>query len=306
MTLTQVSKSFGATQAVNDVSLTIKAGEVVGLLGPNGAGKTTTMRMMSGDIFPDAGEVQIEGYSMRRSLRECQARIGYLPENNPLYLEFNVSEFLGYSAALHQVSAQSKKKALDWVVPAIGLTEVYYRPIKELSKGFRQRVGIAAALLHEPPVLILDEPTEGLDPNQRTELRTLLTTLARNRTLIISTHVLQEVTAICDRIVIMHQGQVVADGSLTELSAQRAGSISVTLSGVGILTTLKHSKVVELLSHSSLGKDRHQVVLAPRGKTKLIPPVLMALAHDNKWVIWSMSEANSNLESIFQAATEKM
>ncbi len=302
--LDHVSKSFGQTKAVDDVSLTIDAGEVVGLLGPNGAGKTTTMRLMSGFLLPDFGEVKVENFDLFSHPREAQRAIGYLPENNPLYGELLVDEFLKYSAQLHTLTAQQFRLALKRVIPAVGLESVIYKPIRQLSKGFRQRVGLAAAMIHDPSVLILDEPTEGLDPNQRTELRSLLTSLAKDRTLIISTHVLQEVSAICDRIVILNQGKVVADGTPATLSASDTGSVNAVLSGSKVLTTLKKQTTLRVASHRALGNTRFELTLVPTHSHQQLQPILTKLAAKNDWVIWSLSPQTANLESIFHTLTE--
>jgi len=302
--LDHISKSFGSTMAVDDISLSISPGEVVGLLGPNGAGKTTTMRLMSGFLLPDSGKVMVEGFDLFSHSREAQKAIGYLPENNPLYGELLVEEFLQYSAQLHSLTAQQFRLALKRVIPAVGLESVVYRPIRQLSKGFRQRVGLAAAMIHDPSVLILDEPTEGLDPNQRTELRSLLTSLAKDRTLIISTHVLQEVTAICDRIVILNQGKLVADGTPASLSASEKGRVRVVLSGSKVLSNLKKQPTLQLLSHRALDNSRFELTLAPAKSTQQVQPILTKLVVQNDWVIWSLSPETANLESIFQTLTE--
>lgn len=302
--LDHVSKSFGQTKAADEVSLVISPGEVVGLLGPNGAGKTTTMRLMSGFMLADSGKVRVEGFDLFSHSREAQKAIGYLPENNPLYGELLVEEFLQYSAQLHYLSAQQFRLALKRVIPAIGLESVVYRQIRQLSKGYRQRIGLAAAMIHDPSVLILDEPTEGLDPNQRTELRSLLTSLAKDRTLIISTHVLQEVTAICDRIVILNQGKVVADGTASSLSASDKGGVNVILGGGKVLSTLEKQQTLRVVSHRSLGNSRFELTLVPTKSTQQLQPILTKLAAKNDWVIWSLSPQTANLESIFQTLTE--
>lgn len=203
-----LTKSFGVVKAVDNVSFTIRPGEIVGLLGPNGAGKTTVMRLLTGFLLPDHGLIQIEQ----------KAGIGYLPENNPLYQEMLVVELLNFSAEIKQLSPGERKKAFDFVVSVLGLNEVFYRPISELSKGFRQRVGLALALLCQPKILILDEPTEGLDPNQRLEMRQLIKKMAKGRTIIMSTHVMPEAAAVCNRILIINQGKLVADATPKKLA----------------------------------------------------------------------------------------
>jgi ABC-2 type transport system ATP-binding protein len=207
-----VSKAFGSVQAVSGLSFDVDQGEIVGLLGPNGAGKSTTMRMMTGYLSPDSGDVLLDDVSVVTNPIMVQQQIGYLPENNPLYPDMLVSDLLSYSAQLKNISPETKEEAIDFAVKSVSIEDVYYRPIRELSKGYKQRVGLSVALLHKPKILILDEPSEGLDPNQRTEIRSLITSLAKHHTIIMSTHVMQEVEAVCNRMVIISNGTLVADG----------------------------------------------------------------------------------------------
>lgn len=303
--LQSVSKSFGTTWAVNDVSLTIKAGQVVGLLGPNGAGKTTTMRLIAGFVYPDNGDVLLNGISVLSQPELAQAQIGYLPENNPLYPELTVAEMLASSARIKQLTGIKLRSSLDSVVPAVGLTSVYNTPIRELSKGYKQRVGIALALLHQPDLLILDEPTEGLDPNQRAEIRTLLRNLGKDRTVIMSTHVMQEVVAVCDRIVIINQGQVVADGTQESLlSAQQGKSVvSVELEGVGVLKTLRAHKQLRVGEVEQVSRQRVKLTLSSAQKAP-VPPVISQLAAQHSWTIWALQNQSQDLEHVFQELTD--
>lgn len=223
ITVTNVAKAFGSVQAVRGVSFTIARGEVVGLLGPNGAGKSTTMRMITGYLQPDAGAVHIDNVSVAASPITARARIGYLPENAPLYPDMEVTDFLAYVARLRRLPAREITARIREMVRVCHLHDVVGRPIGQLSKGYRQRVGLAAAMLHEPPVLILDEPTSGLDPNQIQEIRDVIRTIGQKRTVILSTHILQEVEAVCNRALIINKGQLVGSGTLAELMTRKQG-----------------------------------------------------------------------------------
>lgn len=216
-----VRKSFGSVAAVREISFTIHTGEVVGLLGPNGAGKTTTMRMITGFLTPDAGTVRVAGIDVAADSLTARTQIGYLPESAPLYHDMEVTDFLAYMARLRRVSRPLIPARLKDMVQVCGLKEVVGRPIGELSKGYRQRVGLAAAMIHQPPILILDEPTSGLDPNQIIEIRNLIRRIGQERTVVLSTHILQEVEATCSRALIINKGTLVGEGTLGELLMQR-------------------------------------------------------------------------------------
>ncbi len=211
---------YGPVVAVSGVSFTVKSGEILGLLGPNGAGKTTILKILSTQIVPTAGSVRINGIDVLQDPVRARAYFGYLPETPPLYTDMEVKEYLEFVAAARGLTATRKKERLEWVIEACGLESVFRKPVGELSKGFRQRVGLAQALIHDPPVLILDEPTTGLDPLQITEMRTLIRELSRKKAVIFSTHILQEVEALADRILILSQGRQVACGTREEIYRQ--------------------------------------------------------------------------------------
>jgi ABC-2 type transport system ATP-binding protein len=208
---------FGARAAVHDVNLELKRGEVLGFLGPNGAGKTTIMRMLTGNLAPSAGTVEICGIDLQDKPRDAKARIGYLPEIPPLYGELTVNEYLRLAAKLHRVDKEKIGSALAKVTQRCGLSNTGERLIGSLSKGYQQRVGIAQAIIHDPDVIVLDEPTVGLDPNQMREVRTLIRELGKERSVILSTHILPEVERVCDRVQIMHEGRMVLDDSIDRL-----------------------------------------------------------------------------------------
>jgi ABC-2 type transport system ATP-binding protein len=213
----QLSKSYGPIEALRDVSFEISAGEIVGLLGPNGAGKTTMLKILTGFLQPDDGSVEVDGLDVLTRPREVQARIGYLPENAPLYPELSVQSYLRMMADLRQIPRDQQPQRISEAVYATGLLDELTRPIGELSKGFRQRVGLAQAILHRPKLLILDEPTVGLDPTQIVEIRRLIRRLADRATVLFSTHILSEVEALCDRAIILINGRVKTDARLADL-----------------------------------------------------------------------------------------
>ncbi|MFW6370205.1 MAG: gliding motility-associated ABC transporter ATP-binding subunit GldA [Bacteroidota bacterium] len=211
-----VTKKYGEQLALDDVSFEIKSGEIVGFIGPNGAGKSTMMKIMSGYIPPSKGTVTVHGKDVIEAPTEMQKILGYLPENNPLYLDQYVVEYLTFIAGIYQLGKNTKQKVKD-IIQKTGLTKEKHKKIGSLSKGYRQRVGLAQALIHDPQVLILDEPTTGLDPNQIIEIRDLIRESGHNKTVLLSTHIMQEVEAICDRILIIHQGKIVADDTTTNI-----------------------------------------------------------------------------------------
>lgn len=213
----QLSKIYGTQKAVDEVSFSAKPGEIVGFLGPNGAGKSSTMKMITGYMQPDGGKIRICGREVSSADIEFKKKIGYLPELNPLYPEMYVREYLNFIAGLHQIREQ--KNVVEKAIEHTGLLSESHKLIHQLSKGYKQRVGLAAAIIHEPEVLILDEPTTGLDPNQIIEIRNLIQSLGKDKTILFSTHILQEVEAICDRVIILHKGKIVADTTLAEIKS---------------------------------------------------------------------------------------
>ena len=213
----RLSRWFGAQAAVNDVSFSVENGELVGFLGPNGAGKSTTMKMLTGYLDPTSGRAEVNGLDIGENPLEVRRNIGYLPEHNPLYLEMYVHELLDYSGRLYGLQGETLHKRVREMVSTCGLEKEQNKRIEALSRGYRQRVGLAQALLHDPSVLILDEPTSGLDPNQLDEVRALIREVSRNKTVLLSTHIMQEVQAICDRVLIINNGRLVADDSLAGL-----------------------------------------------------------------------------------------
>jgi ABC-2 type transport system ATP-binding protein len=229
ITVQSLTKHYGQVRAVDGISFEIKKGEVVGFLGPNGAGKTTTMQMITGYLFPTSGTAVIDGINVVSNPLEVKQRIGYLPENTPLYEDLTVYEFLSFIAGVRGLNGSSTR-TIKKTAELCGITDVINRPIGTLSKGYRQRVGLAQAILHDPQILVLDEPTTGLDPLQIREIRALIRELGREKTIILSTHILPEVEQTCDRVLIINQGRIVADGSLESLKSGKT-ELHVVLKG---------------------------------------------------------------------------
>ena len=298
-----VSKHYGSVLAVEDLSFTVERGEVVGFLGPNGAGKTTTMKMITGTLQPDEGTVRLDGVTVAEDPISAKRRIGYLPEANPLYDELLVSEYLDYVADLRGLSSAAARSGVADAVDETALGEVFYRPIGDCSKGFRQRIGLASAILHRPDVLILDEPTEGLDPNQRVEIRRLVGSLGRERTVLLSTHVMQEVEATCSRLVILTQGRLAVQGSVQELLASRSGGVRyvVEAEGEGVAGALADLNGVTSSSSEQIN-SRVRVHLEASSDGEL-RPVIFDLARERGWRLWELHLEHASLEQVFRTLT---
>lgn len=301
-----LTKYFGNIKAVDDLSFEIKRGEVVGLLGPNGAGKTTTMRLITGFYYPDKGQVTVANLLVEKNPAKVQKYIGYMPENNPLYKDMLVSELLNFSAELKGVPKEKRRAAFDFAVKAVSIGNVFYRRIGELSKGYKQRVGIAATLLHRPPILIMDEPTEGLDPNQRTETRTLIKNLAKDHTIIMSTHVMQEAQAVCNRLLIINRGKLIADGTAAELSrsAQKERVLLLEIEGTNSTLSLKNlagAEHIDILESEPSGRIKAKLTMNEKIDLR---PEISRLARENKWIVWRLQEEEHKLEDIFHKLTE--
>jgi ABC-2 type transport system ATP-binding protein len=224
-----LSKFYGTQQAVKDISFEVKTGEIVGFLGPNGAGKSTTMKMITTYLTPNNGSILVNDVDAQENSIEVRRKIGYLPEQNPLYQDMNVLDYLHYAAELQSVQKEKIAESVKKMVKVCGLDEVKHKDIGELSKGYKQRVGLAQAMIHNPDVLLLDEPTSGLDPNQIIEIRKLIKDLGKQKTVMLSTHILQEVQATCDRVIIINNGEIVADGTTDSLQKSFQGQLSIHL-----------------------------------------------------------------------------
>jgi ABC-2 type transport system ATP-binding protein len=299
----RVTKRFGSLIAVDELSFDIAPGDVVGFLGPNGAGKTTTMRLLTGTLQPDAGRVLLDGHSIGDDPMAAKRRIGYLPEANPLYEDMLVCEYLEYTGRLRELSGADLGRAVRDAADATDLSAVFYRPIAEASKGYRQRIGLAAAMLHGPDILVLDEPTEGLDPNQRVEIRRLIAALGRSRTVLLSTHVLQEVEATCSRLIIIGHGKLVAEGTVRDLLAGQVdrSTYTVEAAGDGVADGLAalpgvHAHFVDEVD------GRVRVRLEVRGSDELRPRI-SSLARERGWTLWELYRERESLEHLFRQLT---
>jgi ABC-2 type transport system ATP-binding protein len=305
LTLEGVSKRFGDITAVDGASFGVDRGEVVGFLGPNGAGKSTTMRMVTQYMDPDAGEICLDGISVETDPLAAKRRIGYLPENNPLYTEMMVQEYLAFVAELRGLVGQDATRAIDDAVAATAVEQVFYRPIGELSKGFRQRVGLAQAILHRPDLLVLDEPTEGLDPSQRLEIRHLIEHLGSDRTVILSTHVLSEVRQTCTRLLIINDGKIVADGAVDDLVAQASGvrRIVVEAEGQDVADGLSSLSGVQEVVNGQPGETGRVAVTITTGGSADLRPQIFAMAKERNWTLYELHQEAGSLEDLFLELT---
>ncbi len=294
-------KIYGSQYAVNDISFEMASGEIVGFLGPNGAGKSTTMKILTGYLQQSSGKAEVAGFDVNQSPLEARKRIGYLPELNPLYTEMYVKEYLSFIASLQGLGKEAKKRVNE-MIDKTGLSHESHKKIHQLSKGYKQRVGLAQAMMHNPEVLILDEPTSGLDPNQITEIRKLITDFGESRTILLSTHIMQEVKAMCNRVIIINKGEIAADGTVDELQHQLAGKqiIEVQLKNIADLQTLKKLPLVTKAVH--LGNNIYQI------EAELDAPIkeaLFKMAVDTGNVILEQSQKEQSLEDVFQQLTQK-
>jgi ABC-2 type transport system ATP-binding protein len=300
-------KRFGPIVAVDDVSFSVSRGEVLGFLGPNGAGKSTTMKMISGFLTPDAGRIRVGGDDIAVAPIAVKQRIGYLPEGAPLYADMTPWAFLNFVAEIRGFRRSEKHQRVDAVIDKVHLEQVLTQPISTLSKGFKRRVGLAQAILHDPEVLILDEPTDGLDPNQKFEVRALIRNMARDKAIILSTHILEEVDALCTRALIIARGRLVSDGTPAELAARSRVHNAVTLAVRGgttegtreALRTLAGVESVELLGETN-GLARCQVL--PREGQSLVAAVSQ-LARERGWTVEEMRVEQGRLDEVFRALT---
>jgi ABC-2 type transport system ATP-binding protein len=290
-------KQYGDQKAVDNISFTINKGEIVGFLGPNGAGKSTTMKMITGYLEPDKGDIEVSGIKVSDHPLETKKKIGYLPEANPLYFEMYVREYLEFIAGVHQV--KDPATAIENVIVLTGLTPEQHKKIGQLSKGYKQRVGLAAALIHDPEVLILDEPTSGLDPNQIIEIREVIRRLGENKTVMFSSHILQEVEALCSRVIIINKGTLVADDQLRNLAISDASKkLKVAFREVIEPSWLEGLPAVI----SATKKDDDTWIIDTRDPDTLNKQ-LMELALLRKLNIVSLQTESLNLEEVFRSLT---
>lgn len=292
--VSNISKTFGQQLALDAVSFTIEKGEIVGFLGPNGAGKSTMMRILTTYLNADEGTAEVNGHNISDATKAVQNSIGYLPENNPLYPEMYVREYLRFQADFFNVS----KASMESVIEQTGLLPEAHKKIHQLSKGYKQRVGLAAALLHDPEVLILDEPTTGLDPNQLIEIRKLIREIGKNKTILLSTHILKEVEAVCDRVIIINKGKLVADSSLKSLREEQEQRIEVEFD------YRVEEVLLQQLSKATNVKNIEGFVYEISFESKEdMRPAVFDFAHDNKLKILQLNRKNISLEHLFTDLT---
>jgi ABC-2 type transport system ATP-binding protein len=296
----ELVKTYGGQKAVDTISFKVGKGEIVGFLGPNGAGKSTTMKILTGYLGQDSGEARVCGLSVNEQPLETKKKIGYLPEANPLYPDMYVREYLDFIADVHHVP--DKKTRIDAVIDLVGLTPESKKKLGQLSKGYKQRVGLAAALLHDPEVLILDEPTSGLDPNQIIEIREVIRSLGKDKTVLFSSHILQEVEALCDRVVIINKGRLVADSTLSALRQEgRGGNTTIR---VGFREPLEPAKLEQLKQVDKVSRLNEQEWELQTPAPDEVKKQLLELALQNNWNILTLQSENQSLEAIFRSLTK--
>ena len=300
-----VSKFFGELAAVNDLSFSVNKGEVIGFLGPNGSGKTTTMRMLTSFYTPDVGAINIDGLDTKDHDIATRERIGYLPENNPVYADLLVNEYLDFVADLRGLTKNGRRENIAQTVEETGLQDVYSRPIGQLSKGYKQRVGLAQAIVHRPSILILDEPTEGLDPNQRLTIRDLIRSLGQERTVMLSTHVMQEVENTCERILLISRGRLVADSPVKELlqKAQGIRTVHIEVEGNDVERSLSSLKGIADIERSDPVDGRKRYTITADDHQTDLRPEIFRLAKQRDWVLWELREDRARMEDVFYSLT---
>jgi ABC-2 type transport system ATP-binding protein len=303
-----LKKYFGSVHAVDDVSFDIAKGEVVGLLGPNGAGKTTTMRIITGYLKANSGTVTVDGIPVEDDSIETRSRIGYLPENAPLYTDMNVFEYLGYIAKLRKMPSPDQTRSIKEIVGTCGVTPVLGRRIGELSRGFRQRVGLAAAMIHSPPILILDEPTSGLDPNQIAEIRDLIKEVGRKRTVILSTHIMQEVEATCSRALIMSSGKLVGHGTIAELTGRTLAAahykVSIRAPRAQIMSVIEKLGELGIDEWLSQADDERQSFFLKCSDASDRSEEIFRWALKNDLPLCELTRESASLEEVFRELTQ--
>ena len=291
-----ISKSYGAQKALNQVSFSIQKGEIVGFLGPNGAGKSTLMKILTTYIASDEGSASVNGFDVNSQTKAVQQSIGYLPEHNPLYLDLYVREYLAFNADVYQVA----KSRIEEVIQLTGLSNESHKKIGQLSKGYRQRVGLANALLHNPDVLILDEPTTGLDPNQLVEIRNVIKNVGKDKTVFLSTHIMQEVEAICDRVIIIDKGKIVADKKLDNLiSAEKEQVIEAEFDLV-----VEQELIAKIENLTSYKNTQDNIWELTFNADKDMRPAVFDFANANGLKTLQLNQKNKNLETVFREMTK--
>lgn len=295
-----LTKQYGSQKAVNDISFSVEKGEIVGFLGPNGAGKSTTMKIATGYLPPSSGSVMIDGIDVGASPLDVKRIVGYLPEHNPLYLDLFVREYLSFVGGIYGLSGRALRQRVADMIGVCGLEREQNKKIEALSKGYRQRVGLAQALIHDPKVLILDEPTSGLDPNQILEIRKVIKDISANKTVVFSTHIMQEVRALCDRVIVLNRGEIVADDRLENLLLAGSGGIVVVAEFEGSIMPGKLEEITHVTQVVPLSASRFRII--PE-KGVDIRPEIFRFAADNNLSLVGLKVEENTLEDIFRGLT---
>lgn len=303
----KLRKEFGLLTAVDDISFEVKKGEVLGFLGPNGAGKSTTMKMITGFLTPTSGSVAVDGFDITQQPLEVKRRIGYLPEGAPAYPDMTPLSFLNFIAEIRGLSNNQKQQRIDDVVSRVNLESVLHQPIETLSKGFKRRVGLAQAILHDPEVLILDEPTDGLDPNQKHEVRSLIKQMAEEKVIILSTHILEEVHAVCSRAIIIAHGKVLADGTPNELESESPNhnAVTITLKKMDNPSAVRETLLAIPNVHKLEVLDESDVLsyhLQAKSNLPIVAQVSQT-AYEKQWEMLGLSVETGQLDEVFRTIT---
>jgi len=296
-----LTKIYGTQKAIDQISFEIKTGEIVGFVGPNGAGKSTTMKILTGFIPPSSGEAKINNLDLIENSLEIRKHIGYLPENNPLYLDMYVKEYLEFVSGIYKLGKQTKSR-IEEIIEQTGLTIERKKKIGALSKGYRQRVGLAQALIHDPSILILDEPTSGLDPNQIIEIRNLISSIGKEKTVLLSTHIMQEVEAICDRIIIINKGKIVADDSIESIYSHAKDQYITIVVEFDREPEQKELEQIDLVD--KVAKIDHKNWLIQSSSKEDIRQKIFNFAVQSNLSVLSMQKKEKSLEEVFQELTK--
>ena len=299
-----LTKIFGQQIAVNDVSFEAQKGEIMGFLGQNGAGKSTTMKIATGYLPPSSGSVEVAGFDVVSNPTEAKKRVGYLPEQNPLYADMYVQEFLHFVGRVHGLKGNERQQRVNQMLELCGLQREQHKKIAALSKGYKQRVGFAQALIHQPEVLILDEPTNGFDPNQMLEIRNVIRNMSQEKTVIFSTHILQEVKALCQKVVIIDNGKIIANCSIEELSQLTDNQVKIVVEfGSAVPTELLEA--LEGVQAIRQTDEKRYEITANSQESKQVRTAIFQLAVQQNWTLTSISEQEIALENVFQKLTRK-
>jgi ABC-2 type transport system ATP-binding protein len=301
ITVKNLTKVFGTQKALDNISFTVNRGEILGFLGPNGAGKSTTMKIATCYLPPTEGEVWVDGLNVMESPIQVKKKIGYLPEHNPLYLEMYVHEYLHFAGRVFGLKGKHLKSRTSEMIELCGLTREQNKKIEALSKGYRQRVGLAQALIHDPDVLILDEPTTGLDPNQIVEIRNVIKQVSVDKTVLFSTHIMQEVQALCDRVIVINKGKIVADDKIEHLRSEAVQTIVITLEFSESIDESLLQNLEGIIRVSHVKKGQYLVEAHSSGDVR---PAIFKLATEQKLTLVGMQQEEENMEKIFQRLTQ--